>query len=303
MIIYQNFTRAVKAWDHIQPWWRYFQYLSADFFPWSLLLPVAVINLVSIRKMLTPSEKFILLAFIVPFVLLSLSKSKQGKYLLMGYPFLALLLASSLSRISGVWAVNLRRLMGSVFFVPGSIIVVLLIFVLCGKAINPVIKPYMPYLNPIFIAGIVLFLGGLSLLITKRLSDGPRILTFSALTVFTVYLAAIPYGFAILNPKKDYKAWSERLESFWRPDHSFFWGEIRSGAIVYSDHLLPVITSPNQLSALATEDPGSIVITTRRQWVTGCYSLDETTMNKFKPLYCQSDDEGSMIILKPIHAR
>ena len=38
LTILQNFGRATRAWDHIQPWWKYAEYLLGDFFPWVLLL-------------------------------------------------------------------------------------------------------------------------------------------------------------------------------------------------------------------------------------------------------------------------
>ncbi|MDR2697033.1 MAG: glycosyltransferase family 39 protein, partial [Holophagales bacterium] len=33
MIIHQNLNRALNAWDHIQPWWRYALYIAGDLFP------------------------------------------------------------------------------------------------------------------------------------------------------------------------------------------------------------------------------------------------------------------------------
>ncbi|MFZ1376128.1 MAG: glycosyltransferase family 39 protein, partial [Geothrix sp.] len=93
LIIFQNFERATKAWDHIHPWWKYGEYILGDFFPWVLWLPALALHLRRQRRLADPAKRFLLLAFVVPFLFLSLVQSKQGKYLLMGYPFLALLLA------------------------------------------------------------------------------------------------------------------------------------------------------------------------------------------------------------------
>ena len=113
MIVRQNLDRAFQAWDHIQPWWRYFSYLAADFFPWSLLLPAAIGQLLGRWRSLATVPRFTLLAWAVPFVLLSFSASKQGKYLLMGYPFLALTVALGLQEPAPRLRAALRTLMAA----------------------------------------------------------------------------------------------------------------------------------------------------------------------------------------------
>ena len=109
MIVHQNLSRALEAWDHIQPWWRYLSYMAGDFFPWSLLVPAALVLTLRQRASLTAVQRFSLLAWVVPFLLLSLSKSKQGKYLLMVYPFLAMTVASSLPSLATATLGRLRR--------------------------------------------------------------------------------------------------------------------------------------------------------------------------------------------------
>lgn len=119
MVVHQNVTRALSAWDHIQPWWRYFGYLAVDFFPWSLLVPLALFAAIKNRAALKAVDRFSILACVIPFILLSLSRSKQGKYLLMIYPFLAMIVASQLQRVTSASIHNLRRFIGAALLLPG----------------------------------------------------------------------------------------------------------------------------------------------------------------------------------------
>ncbi len=86
MVVHQNLERALHAWDHIQPPWKYVEYLAGDFFPWTLLLPSLALFLRRSGAHRQASGRFLMLAVAVPFLLLSCSQSKQGKYLLMVVP-------------------------------------------------------------------------------------------------------------------------------------------------------------------------------------------------------------------------
>ena len=50
MVVHQNLERALHAWDHIQPPWKYVEYLAGDFFPWTLLLPALALFLRRVRR-------------------------------------------------------------------------------------------------------------------------------------------------------------------------------------------------------------------------------------------------------------
>ena len=84
LIVYQNFTRFLVGFDHIQPWWYYLKTMTYDLFPISLLFPLGVyaavtrLNQFSLRLLLSWS--------VFTLVFLSFSQSKQGKYLLPAAP-------------------------------------------------------------------------------------------------------------------------------------------------------------------------------------------------------------------------
>ena len=56
MVVHQNLERALHAWDHIQPPWKYVEYLAADFFPWTLLLPALALFLRRVRARALPGR-------------------------------------------------------------------------------------------------------------------------------------------------------------------------------------------------------------------------------------------------------
>ncbi|HQR68383.1 MAG TPA: glycosyltransferase family 39 protein, partial [Thermoanaerobaculia bacterium] len=95
LIVNQNWNRFWHAFDHIQPWWFYFESVSVDFEPWTL--PALAAPFLLGRAGLfreRPELRHAATVFAVCFLFLSTSQSKQGKYLLAAYPFAAVLLAA-----------------------------------------------------------------------------------------------------------------------------------------------------------------------------------------------------------------
>ncbi len=95
LVVNQNWNRFFRAFDHIQPWWFYVESIAVDFEPWTL--PALAAPFVAARAGLFRERSELRLAatvFATSFVFLSISQAKQGKYLLMAYPFAAILLAA-----------------------------------------------------------------------------------------------------------------------------------------------------------------------------------------------------------------
>lgn len=95
LVVNQNWNRFFQAFDHIQPWWFYFESIWSDFFPWTALAlaaPFVLARAGLLRE--RPELRFAATAAAVSFVFLSLSQAKQGKYLLAAYPFAAVLVAA-----------------------------------------------------------------------------------------------------------------------------------------------------------------------------------------------------------------
>ncbi|HEX7527904.1 MAG TPA: hypothetical protein VF425_02265, partial [Thermoanaerobaculia bacterium] len=95
LVVNQNWNRFFEAFDHIQPWWFYLEIMWSDFFPWTLLaLAGAVVLGRAGLFRARPDLAFSATICAVCFVFLSTSQAKQGKYLLVAYPFAATLVAA-----------------------------------------------------------------------------------------------------------------------------------------------------------------------------------------------------------------
>lgn len=104
LVLRQNLERYADPWHHFQPWYYYLQILPGDFFPWSLLLPGALVagwrTLRGERR-----ERFVwaLCWVVVTLVFFSLSPGKRTVYILTMYPGLALALAAGLGELRRSW--------------------------------------------------------------------------------------------------------------------------------------------------------------------------------------------------------
>ena len=123
LIVKQNWIRFFQAFDHIQPWWFFLESIWGDFAPWTLPALVAPFTLrrsglFSRRPELTWSLTIALTCF----VFLSTSQSKQGKYLLVAFPFAAVLLAAAVAEWERRAGRGLRLFRGYLLFVAGLLL-------------------------------------------------------------------------------------------------------------------------------------------------------------------------------------
>ncbi len=294
MIVHQNFERALKAWDHIQPFWRYVQYLAGDFFPWSLLLPALGLFLRGTGARRSPLARFLILAAVVPFVLLSCSQSKQGKYLLMIYPFLALLLAALLQPLSveAVGPTRLRRLGGilaGALAVPGLALASLAFLNAGGPRLQ---AELLPYLGPLRACAAILLLGALSLLGRMLAGQGRHVVRDTAAAILLAFLVVGTWGFRLLDARKGYRAWTAAVQPLIQGRRVFFWQTIRSGAMVYTAHLMPELHTARELEDLGPEDR---LVAMRREWDMNDWGLDR---NRFEILLNVPVGGGEALLIR-----
>ncbi len=89
VLVYQNFTRFLVGFDHLQPWWMYAQTLWGDLFPLSLLLPFGVYF--GWRNVREFRWRVLLVWALWTLLFFTVSASKQSKYILPAAPAMALL--------------------------------------------------------------------------------------------------------------------------------------------------------------------------------------------------------------------
>jgi 4-amino-4-deoxy-L-arabinose transferase-like glycosyltransferase len=99
LLLRQNVSRFLEAWDHVQPWWYYVKYFWLTFAPWSWFVPVAA--LAALRRRSDGQERPLSASLpwvwvLVPLLFFSLSQSKREPYMLPAAPAVAWLAASVL---------------------------------------------------------------------------------------------------------------------------------------------------------------------------------------------------------------
>ncbi len=123
LIVKQNWIRFFHAFDHIQPWWFFLEKMWGDFAPWTLPALLAPFTLRSSGLLSRrPELKWGLTVVLTCFVFLSTSQSKQGKYLLVAYPFAAVLLAAAICEWERRDGRGLKLFRGYLLFVAGLLL-------------------------------------------------------------------------------------------------------------------------------------------------------------------------------------
>ncbi|MGA7990604.1 MAG: phospholipid carrier-dependent glycosyltransferase, partial [Thermoanaerobaculia bacterium] len=163
LVVNQNWNRFFRAFDHIQPWSFYLESMWSDFFPWTALALAAPFVLAP-RGLFSerPELGFSATVAAVSFVFLSLSQAKQGKYLLVAYPFAAVLVAALVAaadRPSDARDATRSTVRGYLGLAGGILLVI-------AAALGPVVKrraPEFAALTPL--VAVPLGLGGLGTLV------------------------------------------------------------------------------------------------------------------------------------------
>ena len=97
----QTVTRYAEPWHHFQPPWYYLTTIPADFFPWTFLLPTALV--LGWRRLAGRERDGFLFGLswvVATLVFFSVSPAKRSVYMLTMYPGLALVLGAALDRLA-----------------------------------------------------------------------------------------------------------------------------------------------------------------------------------------------------------
>ena len=299
LVVHQNLERALHAWDHIQPPWQYFEYILSDFFPWVLLLPALALFLKHSGARRSPAARFLVLAAVVPFVLLSCSQSKQGKYLLMIYPFLALLLAGMLQPVTveAVGGTRIRRL-GGLLSAGLGLPALALAAVALGAGGARLQASLAPFLGPLRLAAAVLVLGALSVTARTWVREGRHLVRETALTLGLVFLVVGTWGFRRLDPVKNYRAWTAAVQPLIAGRQVYFWQTIRSGVMVYTDHLMPELRTRAELDRLL--GPEARLVAMRREWDENSWGMDPQARKGFEVLLRVPVGGGEALLIRKL---
>ena len=98
VLLRENITRFLQAWNNVQPWWFYFGRFPSSFLPWAVFLPAAAWAGVRLaRPEERPALRWLALWFGVVFAFFSASSGKRTVYLLPLFPAAALLVGWTLA--------------------------------------------------------------------------------------------------------------------------------------------------------------------------------------------------------------
>ncbi|MDP1831889.1 MAG: glycosyltransferase family 39 protein [Geothrix sp.] len=291
LIVFQNFERATKAWDHIQPWWRYGEYILGDFFPWVLLLPALALHLRRQRALGDPAKRFLLLAFLVPFIFLSAVQSKQGKYLLMSYPFLALLFGGLFRQAAPAQARRLGGLLAAGLAVPAAALAALAL----GAGGGRVQAQIEPFLGPLHLMALGMVCGTVFVLVQALRGRASHLVPGTALTLGVLYLVGGTWGFHLLDPQKSYRRWTAAVQPMIVGRQVFYWQTIRSGVMVYTDHLMPEVRTAE---ALIWMDPDARLVAQRGEWEQDAWGMTPALRDRFEVLLAIPTGGGEILLLR-----
>ena len=282
LVVKQNFTRATHAFDHRQPWFQYAVYMLGDFFPWVLLMPALGFFFVKGGASRSPLARFLALAWLAPLLFLSFVQAKQGKYLLMAYPFLALLMGAMLQplAVEGVSARRIRRLGGMLGLGLGMLAGALLAlaFGAGGAKLQAQIEPFKGLVR---VMAFVATMGALSVATRAAVGEGQYLVRETGLTLGLLFLLGGTWGFHRLDPQKDTRRWTAAALPLMEGHPVYFWDEIRSGAMIYTDLKMPEIRDD---AGLASLKPGDRLVVIATRWEPGYGGLRPETMASFQPL-------------------
>ena len=291
LIIFQNLERATKAWDHIQPWWKYAEYLLGDFFPWVLLLPALALHLRRARRLEAPAHRFLLLAFLVPFAFLSAVQSKQGKYLLMSYPFLALLLGDLFRTVTPARARRLGGLLAGGLAVPAGALAA----VALGAGGLKLQAQVAPFLGPVRLVALGLGVGVVLLAVQSVRGRGSQLVPATALGLGLLYLVGGTWGFHRLDPQKSYRRWTAAVQPLIAGRQVYYWQTIRSGVMVYTDHLMPELRTAQALEAM---DGEARLVAQRGEWEQDAWGMSPALRARFEVLLAVPTGGGEILLLR-----
>ena len=123
-LLHHSLERYVSAWEHTAPWYYYLGAFPAEFLPWTLFLPQALVAGGSLGRHQGREGGWFALCWLVTILgFFSISTGKRDIYILPAFPAAALLVGWSWSRwwrlapeVVSLWAIRLPTLMLSLTF-------------------------------------------------------------------------------------------------------------------------------------------------------------------------------------------
>jgi 4-amino-4-deoxy-L-arabinose transferase-like glycosyltransferase len=158
LMVRENFTRALDAYDHVNPWWYYGAILPLLFLPASLWLPAGFAHGWRARAEL--GLRFVWVAFFTIVLVFSASESRRAYYILPAFPFAAI-------GVAAAWNAA-RRGHGTAWvrlpiFVLATVLLALGIVIFVGARFQPALGPILSEMPNVRAVAAVLAIGGFAM--------------------------------------------------------------------------------------------------------------------------------------------
>ena len=260
VLIRQNFTRFVDAWDHQHPWWYYLTYFLTDYAPWSWIAPLAFF----VRPDGEKEQKLHRLAWIWllgGLIFFSLSDSKRNPYLLPIAPAIAMLASSVAVRFQhGALSKRVRlsfRLILSFF---GLLLLLIGAFVWLWAP-----GEFPDLIRPAILLGTTAIIFSLlilaSLWLGARTKLKPTVMTIAGLSA--IFLVASIWVLPSINHLKSARVFSDKVKGLIRSDDalaSYKLQRLRAGYPYYIGRTIPNLLSERELNEFWSSGKTSFLI-------------------------------------------
>lgn len=264
LVVNQNWNRFFHAFDHIQPWWFYLEKVWGDFSPWMLPALAAPFTLAQAGRLRERGElRFALTVALVVFLFLSASESKQGKYLLVAYPFAAVLLSAGVTE----WE---RRAGRGLALLRGYVAFLAVVLVAGAVALFPVAGRRFPgfaHLVPFVAAPLALGAAGTLLVLFRRRREAAPALLALAATLGASEAAAARAVFPAVDVLKTGRPFYERIRPLVGGSQplAYFGGTYRSYAILVLRRRTAWCRTEEELAAWLEKNPSGHVLADRSE--------------------------------------
>lgn len=274
IVFRQNVTRYADPWHHFQPWYYYLTAIPAEFFPWSFLLPTAIV--VGWKRFhgstQNPERKGFLFALCwmaVTVVFFSISPAKRTVYILTMYPAMALLVGAALDRIALEWPRGKRWMMRGVTWSLGLVAFLALLIVIGLPIAGRGREEAIPlggdrFVWQVTLAFLPLLAGALYAWWQSRSGRIPRAAAGLAAGVGAVGLLAALFLIPKFDVVKSARGMSKELLSRMRPGDTYgIYPRLDSTFLFYTRRFAVELDSEQKLREYANR-PGRIWILAQR---------------------------------------
>jgi hypothetical protein len=110
-----------------------------------------------------------------------------------------------------------------------------------------------------------------------------------------MFLVGGTWGFRRLDPVKNYRRWTAEVQPLIGGRQVYYWQTIRSGVMVYTDHLMPELRSAEALERL---DPEARLVAQRDEWVQDAWGMTPALRARFEVLLAVPTGGGEILLLK-----